>query len=264
MGPADFPRSFLHLLLYASPIDLTPSLYLLSNHLLPSYLPSELGIGSQILTKAVQEVSGLQPRDLKKLWEKWGDPGDVAYEAKSNLRTLVKPSPLLVGDVYQRMLGLSRIKGSQSGRIKSDVVRKLMVQARGEEVRFLVRSLVGNLRVGPASDTRAAWDADSGSDRSCQIGKYHREAVFCKVDRRDADERLDSAYIAGARHCFVPHAKTPRRHGPSYTHRAAKGKGQAGHQAQSRAGPGQGRNREPMSRSGASRAEGLRPAPKLW
>lgn len=45
------------------------------------------------------------------------------------------------------MLGLSRIKGSQSGRIKGDVVRKLMVQARGEEVRFLVRSLVGNLRV---------------------------------------------------------------------------------------------------------------------
>jgi DNA ligase-1 len=71
----------------------------------------------------------------------------VAFEAKSNLRTLVKPSPLLVGDVYGRMLGLTRIKGTQSGRIKGDVVRKLMVQARGEEVRFLVRSLVGNLRV---------------------------------------------------------------------------------------------------------------------
>lgn len=99
------------------------------------------------MTKAVQEVSGLQPKDLRSLWHKWGDPGDVAFEAKSNLRTLVKPSPLLVGDVYGRMLSLTRIKGTQSGRIKGDVVRKLMVQARGEEVRFLVRSLVGNLRV---------------------------------------------------------------------------------------------------------------------
>lgn len=139
--------SFLHLLLKRSPSDLPPSLYLLSNHLLPSYLPCELGIGSQILSKAVQEVSGLQPRDLKKLWEKWGDPGDVAYEAKSNLRTLVKPSPLLVGDVYNRLLGLSKIKGQSSGKVKGDVVRKLMVQARGEEVRFLVRSMIGNLRV---------------------------------------------------------------------------------------------------------------------
>lgn len=139
--------SFLHLLLKRSPSDLPPSLYLLSNHLLPSYLPCELGIGSQILSKAVQEVSGLQPRDLKKLWEKWGDPGDVAYKAKSNLRTLVKPSPLLVGDVYNRLLGLSKIKGQSSGKVKGDVVRKLMVQARGEEVRFLVRSMIGNLRV---------------------------------------------------------------------------------------------------------------------
>ncbi len=139
--------SFLHLLLHASPVDLPPSLYLLSNHLLPSYLPCELGIGYQILSKAVQEVSGLQPRDLKRLWEKWGDPGDVAFEAKSNLRTLVRPRPLLVGDVYNRLLGLSRIKGNQSGRVKLDVVRKLMVQARGEEVRFLVRSLGRNLRV---------------------------------------------------------------------------------------------------------------------
>lgn len=95
----------------------------------------------------MQEVSGLQPRDLKRLWEKWGDPGDVAFEAKSNLRTLVRPRPLLVGDVYNRLLGLSRIKGNQSGRVKLDVVRKLMVQARGEEVRFLVRSLGRNLRV---------------------------------------------------------------------------------------------------------------------
>ena len=124
-------------------------MYLLSNHLLPSYLPSELGIGSQILSKAVYEVSGLQSRDMKKLWEKWGDPGDVAFEAKSNLRTLIKPSPLLVGDVYKRLLSLVKIKGPQSGKIKGDVVRKLMVQARGEEVRFLVRSLVGNLRVRP-------------------------------------------------------------------------------------------------------------------
>jgi DNA ligase-1 len=94
------------------------------------------------------DVSGCQPRDLKKLWEKWGDPGDVAYEAKSNLRTLVTPSPLLVGDVYKRLLSLSRIKGQQSGKVKGDIVRKLMVQARGEEVRFLVRSMIGNLRVG--------------------------------------------------------------------------------------------------------------------
>jgi DNA ligase-1 len=140
-------RSFLHLLLTTSPPDLAPALYLLSNHLRPAYLPCELGVGAMILSKAMKEVSGLQARDLKLLWAKYGDPGDVAYEAKSNLRTIVAPAPLVAHDVYARLLSLSRISGPQSGKMKGDVVRKLMVQARGEEVRYLVRSLIGNLRV---------------------------------------------------------------------------------------------------------------------
>ncbi|TYJ59128.1 hypothetical protein B9479_000117 [Cryptococcus floricola] len=140
--------NFLHLVMHASPVDLSPSLYLLSNHLAPSYVPCDLGIGSQILSKAMQDVSGLQPRDLKRLYQKYGDPGDVAFEAKTNLRTLVKPAPLLAADVYEKLIGLSKIKGSSSGKVKGDIVRKLMVQARGEEVRFLVRSMIGNLRIG--------------------------------------------------------------------------------------------------------------------
>lgn len=86
----------------------------------------------------------------------------MAFEAKSNLRTLIKPSPLLVGDVYNRLLGLSKVKGQQSGKIKGDVVRKLMVQARGEEVRFLVRSMIGNLRVSHSLRTMCTADLRLG------------------------------------------------------------------------------------------------------
>lgn len=145
--PAD--ASFIHLLLARCPIDLPPALYLLSNHLRPTYLPCELGIGSMILTRAIKDVSGLQARDLKRLWSRHGDPGDVAYEAKVHMRTLVEPAPLVVHDVYKRVLKLADIRGPQSGKLKGDAVRKLMVQSRGDEVRYLVRTLIGNLRVGP-------------------------------------------------------------------------------------------------------------------
>ncbi|TXT10939.1 hypothetical protein VHUM_01690 [Vanrija humicola] len=140
--------NFLHLLIARCPQDLLAALYLLSNHLRPAYVPFELGVGFMVLSKAIKEVSGLQPRDLKRLWEKHGDPGDVAFEAKSNLRTLVAPAPLSVRDVYDRVTGLAKLKGQQSGKLKGDVVRRLIVQARGEEVRFLVRTLIGNLRIG--------------------------------------------------------------------------------------------------------------------
>lgn len=105
-----------------------------------------------ILNRAIKDVSGAQPRDLKRIWEATGDPGDVAFEAKVKMRTLIQPAPLVAADVYRRILSLADIKGPQSGKLKGDVVRKLLVQARGEEVRYLVRTLVGNLRVGGVVD----------------------------------------------------------------------------------------------------------------
>ncbi|OWZ72366.1 hypothetical protein AYX14_02217 [Cryptococcus neoformans] len=145
--------NFLHLLMHASPSDLTSCLYLLSNHLAPSYIDCDLGIGSSILSKSIQEVSGLQARDLKQLWQKYGDPGDVAFEARSKLRTLVQPAPLLAGEVYDKLLEITKVKGSNSGKIKNELVRKLLIRAKGEEVRFLVRSIVGNLRIGAVRQT---------------------------------------------------------------------------------------------------------------
>ncbi|KAK4685691.1 DNA ligase 1, partial [Tremellales sp. Uapishka_1] len=162
--------NFLHLLLHASPLDLPPSLYLLSNHLLPSYLSCELGIGSQILNKTIQDVSGLASRDLRSLWQKYGDVGDVAFYAKSNLRTLVKPAPLLVGDLYTRLLSLSKVSGKASGKTKGEMVRKMMVQARGEEVRFLVRSLVGNLR------RQTDWRSETGTPSSSPLRETPADA----------------------------------------------------------------------------------------
>ena len=69
-------------MVHHSPADLLPTVYLLSNHLKPSYIPLELGIGGQVLNKATMEVSGAGRDVLKRLWNKYGDPGDVAFEAK--------------------------------------------------------------------------------------------------------------------------------------------------------------------------------------
>jgi len=169
-----------------SPQDLAPALYLLSNHLRPAYLPCELGVGSMVLSKAIKEVSGLQAKDLKLLWSKYGDPGDVAYEAKSNLRTLVPPAPLVAHDVYARLLSLASITGPQSGKIKGDVVRKLMVQARGDEVRYLVRSLIGNLRVSSRGswELTADWSGAPYAADCARAGGCVERVRCCQTGRR--------------------------------------------------------------------------------
>jgi len=130
------------------PSSLLPAVYLLSNSLGPQFVPIELGLGSSILTRSIQQISGLSASALRKLYNSTGDPGDVAYAAKSNIRTLVAHKPLTVPSVYNSMIEISKCKGQGAAKEKQKIVEKLLLAASGEEVRYLVRTLCQNLRVG--------------------------------------------------------------------------------------------------------------------
>ncbi|RDB24765.1 DNA ligase 3 [Hypsizygus marmoreus] len=128
--------------------SLLPALYLLSNTLAPPYSPVELGLGPSIISRAIQHVSGLSAHALKKLYVETGDVGDVAFSAKSNVRTLLPHPPLLVTSVYSSLLKIALCKGNGAAKEKQKIVERLLLAASGEEIRFLTRTLSQNLRVG--------------------------------------------------------------------------------------------------------------------
>lgn len=55
----------------------------ITNHVAPAYEGVELGIGGQVLGKALKAVSGVAPGVLRSLWHQYGDAGDVAFHAKA-------------------------------------------------------------------------------------------------------------------------------------------------------------------------------------
>jgi DNA ligase-1 len=128
--------------------SLLPTLYLLSNSLSPAYRSVELGLGPSSISRAIQHVSGISSQALKRLYISAGDPGDVAFEAKSDLRTLVPHNPLIVDAVYASLLNIAQLRGPGATKQKQAIAEKLLVAAKGEEVRYLVRTLCQNLRVG--------------------------------------------------------------------------------------------------------------------
>ena len=69
--------------------DLYTLLYLASNTVAPQHENVELGVGDGILIKAIGEASGTAPNMIKKKYEKEGDLGNVAMNAKGKQRTLV-------------------------------------------------------------------------------------------------------------------------------------------------------------------------------
>ncbi|EPQ27854.1 uncharacterized protein PFL1_04598 [Pseudozyma flocculosa PF-1] len=137
------------------PDSLLPSVYLISNHIAPAYDGVELGIGMSIVTKAIKEVTGKSARTLKSLWDKTGDPGDVAYEAKKDVKALVKPSPITVQKLFSTLHAMARLSGSGSATQKLGYVTKLLVASRGEETRFLGRTFISHLRIQAVRTTIA-------------------------------------------------------------------------------------------------------------
>ncbi|CAG8632395.1 373_t:CDS:10, partial [Ambispora leptoticha] len=144
----DYMTNMLRTLIYHDPASVLPAVWLSSNEIAPSYEGVELGIGSHVLSKAVTSVSGCSHTALRDLYGKYGDWGDVAYAAKVSVRTLFKPRPLYIRMVYKTLLDISKLKGNGVVDQKTDLVKKLLVPCKGEEVRYLTRTLIGNLRVG--------------------------------------------------------------------------------------------------------------------
>ncbi len=103
----------------------------------------ELGIGGSAISKALKQVCGLDSHSLKTLYNKYGDPGDVAFEAKKRQSyTLRKPQPLTIKGVYQALVKVANSKGHGSQETKQRIVERLLQDARGpEESRYIMRTL---------------------------------------------------------------------------------------------------------------------------
>ncbi|KAL1752714.1 ATP-dependent DNA ligase [Schizophyllum commune] len=134
------------------PASLLPAVYLLSNTVAPSYESVELGLGTSI-SKSIQQISGLSSGTLRDLYNQLGDVGDVAFAAKSKVRTLIPHPPLLVPGVYRSLLSIAHCKGQGAVKEKQKIVERLLIASKGEETRFLARTLTQNLRVGAVRTT---------------------------------------------------------------------------------------------------------------
>ncbi|KAF1956664.1 ATP-dependent DNA ligase [Byssothecium circinans] len=147
--------NLLRTIIEGDPESLLPTVWLATNAISPPYIDLELGLGGSAISKALKKVCGLDNAGLKTLYNKYGDPGDVAFEAKKRQSfTLRKPKPLTVKSVFESLVKIANSKGHGSVDAKQRIVEKLVQDARGaEESRYIVRTLVQHLRIGAVKTT---------------------------------------------------------------------------------------------------------------
>ena len=145
----------LRTLIEGDPGSLLPAVWLATNSISPPYIDLELGLGGSAISKGLKKVCGLDGAGLKTLYDKYGDAGDVAFEAKKRQSfTLRKPKPLSIKSVYQLLVKIANSKGTGSVEQKQRFVERLLQDARGaEESRYVVRTLCQHLRIGAVKTT---------------------------------------------------------------------------------------------------------------
>lgn len=136
-----------------TPEDLVPAIYLCVNKLAPAHEGIELGMGEAVLLKSLSQVTGRSTAALKSTYKELGDLGDVASASRTTQKTMFPPPPLTVRRVFSEFRAIAAISGKSTQEAKRARVVKMLVAASKEEAKFIVRALLGKLRINLADKT---------------------------------------------------------------------------------------------------------------
>eukprot|EP01137_Pigoraptor_chileana_P015853 Opistho-2@5450 len=139
----------------ANPPDVLPAVYLASNTLSAPFEGIDMGVGGSTVSQAVCEATGRSADGLRQDYEVTGDLGDAAELARAKVRTILKPKPLTVAGVFSTLRSMCGMRGQGSLASKKEAIKRLIVSSQGRETRYVVRTLVCNLRIGAVGKTLA-------------------------------------------------------------------------------------------------------------
>jgi len=130
------------------------SIYLLQGKLRPNFEGIELGIAEKLAIKAISKSTGLP---IKKIEYDYRDGGDLGTTTENMLKlktqTTFKAESITLERVYETLLKISTFEGKGSQDLKIKHISSLLNDATPNEGKFLLKILLGTLRLGIAENT---------------------------------------------------------------------------------------------------------------
>ncbi|MBR9705901.1 ATP-dependent DNA ligase [Candidatus Pacearchaeota archaeon] len=128
--------------------------YLLQGKVFPDNSEKEFGISEQLCIKALAKSSGISKEKLVDDWKKMGDLGEVAQKTidKKKQNTLFTKT-LTTQKVIDNLKRLPELEGRGTVDKKLALISELLTSAKGLEAKYIIRTLLNNLRIGVASGT---------------------------------------------------------------------------------------------------------------
>jgi DNA ligase-1 len=128
--------------------------YLIQGKLGPDQESSELGIADKIVIKVLSQSGHIPINKIITEYNSIGDLGEVAFKfLTERTQATLFYEPLTVGKVFSTLLKISRTSGIGSLDVKIRLVNSLLSNSSKLESKFLVKLILGNLRLGIANFT---------------------------------------------------------------------------------------------------------------
>ena len=159
------------------PPELARVLYLSQGMLRPEYEGVELGVADSLARRAVALATGLDEETVRRRSKASGDLGTTTQELLVTVRRLEESEPLTVAGVYAELTRVAEAKGEGSQETKVKALAELLRRATPLEGKFLVRFVLGTLRVGVREMTILDALTDAFADGSKEA-RVRIEAAF--------------------------------------------------------------------------------------
>jgi len=139
-------------LLKEASTELLPKIVLLLNgSVFPAWSEEELGVANQLMTKSIAKAYGINEKEIVKGFKKTGDLGLVAeILSKSKKQTTLGMKELSTEKVFDNLRLIAKQAGGGSQDRKMSLIAELLAQAKSKEAKYVVRTIIAQLRVGVA------------------------------------------------------------------------------------------------------------------
>ena len=128
--------------------------YLIQGKLYPDYEGIELGVAEKMVVRAIASSSGKDQSQIERIYQKTGDLGDAAGEAmKSKSQSTLFSESMTVERVYSTFDRVARTAGPGSQETKLRLISSLLNDATAAEGRYIIKFIMGQLRLGIADYT---------------------------------------------------------------------------------------------------------------
>jgi len=135
------------LILEASSGEIKNIIYLCQGQLAPAFKGIELGISEKILIETISLAANLPKADVQNTFVELGDLGETAEDL------LTGTESTNIDQVYKELLDISSVSGKGSVGQKINLLGSLLKGVTPREAKYIVRFVMGKLRLGIGDPT---------------------------------------------------------------------------------------------------------------